>query len=90
MSGADAPLPELKIFHERRKRLVGLKLTREGRENELDLRSKQLLKDVEQLVRELAAFRLEHPESADLLVKMENQLLDCFPEAHPDSQTQEV
>lgn len=74
---------QLSSFKERKVSLKRLKLTRQENK-ELDSRSKQLLKDVEQLVRELTDFRFEHPEFAKPVMLMEIELLDAFPEANPD------
>lgn len=81
-----SPPSELVSFRERTKLLTGRGLTRELKDKklQLDARSKHLLSDVEQLLRELSDFRFEHPESTELVMRLENMLLRAFPEADPD------
>ncbi|GEM_PF-5559840 len=74
-----SPPPELRELRDRKVSLVKIKVTyKDGRP---DPRSEELLKDVANLLRELEELRFKHPELAEMVMKIENDLLDAFPEA---------
>lgn len=79
------PPEQLVSLRERKKRLVLLKLTRD-KKDQLDERSEELLKEVQRLLRTLVSLRIEHPDSAKLIVGLENDLLDAFPEGNLDNE----
>jgi hypothetical protein len=81
------PPPELGELRDRKVTLLKLKkLTREMTNEglQLDARSKQLLADVEQLLRELIDCRFENPDFDEQIMKMEVEILARFPEADSD------
>ncbi|MDP4001603.1 MAG: hypothetical protein Q8P69_00970 [bacterium] len=74
-----SPPPGLRELRDRKVSLVRVKVTH--KDGKPDPRSEKLLGDVADLLKELEDFRFAHPESTEMVMKIENDLLDAFPEA---------
>ena len=93
---SDGFVQEVAQVRRKKASLSALKLTRDEKKGELDPRSVQLLKDVEQTIRDLDRLRfealdvVEDPEFAVKLMAEAVDLLNKFPEADPDNDSDET